>query len=196
MRIVDTEPRGPLSMALSLRDHYTQEHCGRVEFLVAELARRCGYPEAGMQTLRDSARLHDVGKVGIPDSVLLKPGRLDAAEWTVMKTHAESGERICRKLSLPEAGTIALLVRCHHEHFDGGGYPDGLAGERIPLGARIIGVLDSYDAMTTPRSYKPSLSHAETMAVMRSERGRKSDPAVFDAFEDMMRDPRMECWSG
>lgn len=181
-----TGPRGPLTFALSLRDAYTQHHCGRVEFWCVELGRRCGLSEPEIRVLRDAARLHDVGKIGIPDSILFKPGRLDAQEWEVMKTHAAAGALICQRLAMPDAEAIALLVRHHHERFDGTGYPDGLAGDAIPLGARIIGVVDGYDAMTSTRPYHAARSHDQVMEIMRGERGRKTDPLVFDRFAGMI----------
>ncbi|QDW67817.1 HD domain-containing protein [Luteimonas granuli] len=179
-------PRGALSTALYLRDPYTQEHGGRVELLCVALARCCGTDEAEIGTLRAAARLHDIGKIGIPDHVLLKPGRLDASELEIMRRHAGAGARICEQLDRADAAMLARLVRHHHEWFDGSGYPDGLGGEDIPLGARIIGVVDSYDAMTSQRPYQPRRTHAEAMEIMHGERGIKSDPSVFDRFARMM----------
>lgn len=188
IRPTHTEPRGPLTMALSLRDAYTQEHSGRVEALCVALARACGIDEEDIPTLRDAARLHDIGKIGIPDGILLKPGRLDPGEWEIMRSHSVAGAQICERMERPDAGELARLVRHHHEWFDGSGYPEGLAGEDIPLGARIIGVVDSYDAMSTRRAYQAPRSHAEIIEIMRGERGRKSDPAVFDRFVALLEE--------
>lgn len=186
IHVPDIAPRGPLTMALALRDAYTQEHSGRVEALCMGLARAFGMQEALLHTLRDAARLHDVGKIGIPDGILLKPGRLDPGEWDIMRSHSVAGAMICERMDRPDAAELARMVRHHHEWFDGSGYPDGLAGEDIPLGSRIIGVVDSYDAMTTRRAYQAPRPHGEIMAIMRAERGVKSDPAVFDRFAALM----------
>lgn len=181
-------PRGALTTALSLRDAYTQDHCGRVEAICTALGRRCGLDPAQLPALLDAARLHDIGKIGIPDHILFKPGRLDPDEWKIMQSHAEAGARICAELDRPDAALLAEIVRHHHENFDGSGYPDGLAGDAIPLASRIIRVVDSYDAMTTRRPYQPSRSHAQAMAILRSERGTASDPLVFDHFAALLEE--------
>lgn len=133
--------------------------------------------------LRVAARLHDVGKIGIPDVVLLKPGKLDEEEWRLIKTHPIIGQRMCETLSHEDAPLIGRLVRHHHEAFAGGGYPDGLTGEAIPIESRIISVVDCYDAMTVGRPYRRSQSTAEVLAVMADECGRKHDPVVFRHFQ-------------
>lgn len=179
-------PRGPLTMALALRDPCTHDHGSRVEALCVALGRAFGFAGAALDTLRDAARLHDIGKIGIPDGILLKPGPLDPDERAVMRRHAAAGAEICARMDRPDAAELALMVRHHHERFDGRGYPDGLAGTAIPLGARIIGVVDSYDAMGTRRPYHPGRTHEEIMAVMHEERGAKSDPEVFDRFVAMV----------
>ena len=137
-------PRGALTTALSLRDAYTQDHCGRVEAICTALGQRCGLAPAQLPALLDAARLHDIGKIGIPDHILFKPGRLDPDEWKIMQSHAEAGARICAELDRPDAALLAEIVRHHHENFDGSGYPDGLAGDEIPLGSRIICLADAY----------------------------------------------------
>ena len=118
-------PRGALATALSLRDAYTQDHCGRVEAICTALGQRCGLAPAQLPALLDAARLHDIGKIGIPDHILFKPGRLDPDEWKIMQSHAEAGARICAELDRPDAALLAEIVRHHHENFDGSGYPDG-----------------------------------------------------------------------
>lgn len=188
-------PRGPLTMALSLRDAYTQEHGGRVEILCIELGRRLGLDAVPLDTLAAAARLHDVGKIGIPDSILFKPGRLDPGEWEQMKAHSAAGAMICARLDRADAAAIARLVRHHHEWFDGSGYPDGLAGEDIPLGSRIISVVDSYDAMITRRAYQAARGHDAVMEILRQERGIKGDPRVFDLFAGMMAEGDPGRWS-
>lgn len=142
-----------LSIALDERDRSTQEHCDRVLGLCDELGRRCGLTERELRVLRLAAVLHDVGKIGIPDAVLKKPGKFDESDWTVMKEHAAKSQRIVLATDLEAADEIGLIVRHHHERFDGRGYPDGLLGEAIPAMARIVAVADSYDAMARLRIY-------------------------------------------
>tara|TARA_R110002049_G_scaffold75269_4_gene193690 strand:- start:1441 stop:2037 length:597 start_codon:yes stop_codon:yes gene_type:complete len=178
--------RDCLAVILAKRDGYTEAHCERVEYLCLELGVRCRLRAKELRLLRVAARLHDIGKIGIPDRVLLKPGVLDADEFEVMKTHATLGQEICERIPYKEASTISLFVRHHHEAFDGGGYPDGLSGEQIPLCSRIMSLADSYDAMRTVRPYQRARSHEQVMEVMRNERGNKSDPFLFDRFEELV----------
>lgn len=174
---------GALGQALVERDRYTWEHCTRLVLLATQTAGDCGLDAGEKQTIKLAALLHDVGKIGVPDHVLLKPDRLTANEWEIVKTHSVMGERIVRKLKIKDKRVDAAhLVRHHHEHFNAKGYPDGLAGEDIPIGARIISVVDSYDAMTTTRSYAHARTHKEALAVMHEEEGEKSDPYVFRQF--------------
>ncbi len=181
--------RGPLSTALTLRDAYTGQHCSRVEALGVALATCCDLSPGDIDALRIAARFHDVGKIGIPDRVLLKPGALDAEEWALMQSHAPAGALICSRLPRPDASHIAAMVRHHHENFDGTGYPDGLAGGAIPLGARIISIVDGYDAMTTRRPYVTARPPEVALDILRSERGVRVDPDIFAQFERMMAAP-------
>lgn len=126
-----------LDLALNARDPYTSLHSSRVEGLCMELGEQCGLSLRELELLRVAARLHDIGKIGIPDHILLKPGKLDPGEWEVMKSHSALGASIGGVLPHDDAGEIARLIRHHHEGFDGQGYPDGLAGEAIPFSARI-----------------------------------------------------------
>jgi two-component system cell cycle response regulator len=128
----------------------------------------------------DAARLHDIGKLGIPDAILSKPGPLDADEWEFMRRHTLIGQRIVA--AAPGLRPVAGLVRSSHERFDGGGYPDGLAGDEIPLGARIIAVCDAFDAMTSERSYQGARSAAEAIAELERCAGAQFDPDVVRAF--------------
>lgn len=178
--------RDCLAVILAKRDGYTEAHCERVEYLCLELGVRCRLRAKELRLLRVAARLHDIGKIGIPDRILLKPGGLDADEFEVMKTHATLGQEICERIPYKEAPTIGLFVRHHHEAFDGGGYPDGLSGEQIPLCSRIMSLADSYDAMRTVRPYQRARSHEQVMEVMSGERGTKSDPFLFDCFEELV----------
>lgn len=176
------EFRRPLNAALGERDNYTQSHCGRVVAIAEELARECAFSEDEIGMLRICASFHDIGKIGIPDRILLKAARFDNAEWEVMKQHPLIGERIIRSIDAPGVDEIASAVRHHHEHFDGHGYPDGLSGETIPVWARVLSIADSYDAMATTRPYHKARSHAEVMDVLFLEQGGKHDPWLLDKF--------------
>ena len=171
-----------LTTALDVRDSYTKSHCDRVVALSEELGKACGLADAELDQLRIGSRFHDIGKIGIPDAVLLKPGRLSAQEWEDVKAHAELGERIFRATGLDRLEPVALAIRHHHESFDGGGYPDGLAGEAIPLLSRVMLVADAYDAMTTVRPYQAARSHRQVLGILESESGTKLDPQVVRAF--------------
>jgi HD-GYP domain-containing protein (c-di-GMP phosphodiesterase class II) len=171
-----------LTQALDVRDPYTRTHCDRVVELAAELGRLCGVDEIGLADLRLAARFHDVGKIGVPDSVLLKPSRLTSAEWTLMKAHSANGERIFKAAHLDGDEEITRAIRHHHESYDGSGYPDGLAGADIPLLSRILLVVDAYDAMASSRPYHPGRSHIMIMEIMNAESESKLDPEVFAHF--------------
>lgn len=167
--------------ALAQRDAYTALHCDRVGVLTAALGHTLGLAADELNILGMAARLHDVGKIGIPDSILLKPGPLDAAEWVIMRSHSELGERIVRAdVGLPCRIELASIIRHHHEHYDGSGYPDGLCGQAIPLLSRLLAVADSYDAMTEPRSYHRARPHREVMEILLDERDNKHDPQMVD----------------
>ena len=176
------QQRECLRIVLHQRDAYTGVHCGRVEYLCRLLGLLCGLNSHERNLLRTASRLHDLGKTGIPDAVLLKPGRLDTAEWEVMKRHSELGQIACEAIPHADSRRVGRIVRHHHEAFDGSGYPDGLAGTEIPICSRIISLADSYDAMTTTRPYHVARTHEETMEIMRSESGTKSDPLLFGYF--------------
>jgi HD-GYP domain-containing protein (c-di-GMP phosphodiesterase class II) len=177
-----------LDIALNVRDTHTGMHCSRVEGICMEMGRRFKLSKRELELLRVAARLHDVGKIGIADHILLKPGRFEPDEWEVMQAHAVMGEEICVTLPHPDAGEVARIVRHHHEGFSGQGYPDKLAGEAIPFSSRIISVVDAYDAMTTTRPYHPSRDHDTVMTIMASERGIKTDPYIFDRFAALIAD--------
>lgn len=175
-----------ISTALDERDTATRKHCDRVIELAGAFGRHCRFDPAALRCLRLSALFHDVGKIGIPDRVLFKRGRLDPREWAEMRSHPERGQRIVEAIAVEGVAEIAIAVRHHHENFDGSGYPDGLAGEGIPLVARAVAILDAYDAMANPRPYRPARGHDSIMAVLREETGRKYDPALFACFEAMI----------
>lgn len=171
-----------LFLALDERDNYTYQHCDRVSLLARELGQACGLSQHELDLLAVGARFHDIGKIGIPDGVLLKPGALDAEEWALMKMHPVKGERLFRNTLHPHAAEVAQIIRHHHECFNGSGYPDGLAGEAIPLASRILLIVDGYDAMSTSRPYHHGRSHKEIMDIMLAEEGQKTDPVLFQHF--------------
>jgi putative nucleotidyltransferase with HDIG domain len=154
-------------------------HSQEVVALACEVARRLALPAREMAMVGDGAMLHDVGKVAIPNEILYKPGPLTAEEWAIMRRHPVIGERILRRT--PELESIAPMVRHEHEHWDGSGYPDGLAGEAIPIGSRIILVCDAYNAMITERPYRAPMSQREAIAELERCAGTQFDPRVVSA---------------
>lgn len=171
-----------LTVALGARDHYTRIHCDRVVQLAAELGMHIGLTPQELEKLALSARFHDLGKIGIPDTILRKPTSFEANEWECMKQHVLIGEQIVLAINGGRASGIARTVRHHHEHYDGSGYPDGLKGSDIPLDARIISVADSYDAMIARRPYHNARDHQAVMDILISESGSKHDPDLVHAF--------------
>ena len=169
------------------RDPATGRHCNRVVALSVALVQACGLPETEHPVIAVAARLHDIGKIGTPDRVLFSPSRLDKDDWEIMKAHAATGADIILHSAIPQRERIARAVRHHHEHFDGSGYPDGLAGEDIPLHSRIISLADSYDALGDERPYHPARPHAEIMRILNEEAGAKCDPGLLRVFEEMIQ---------
>ena len=179
-------PLEALTVALDVRDSYTRGHCDRVVGLALALAGELDVSSADLRLLRLCALFHDVGKIGVPDAVLLKPGRLNPEEWERMKSHAQHGEKILQATGLPGVDSLADVIRHHHEAFDGSGYPDGLKGEAIPRLCRILLVVDAYDAMGSARPYHPARAHNQIMAILEAENGQKLDPEVFRAFRALI----------
>lgn len=177
---VDDQVTAALLGTLAERDGAVDCHSLGVAELCARVARELGLTEAETHRITLAARLHDIGKVAIPDSVLLKPGPLDDDEWTMMRRHTLVGERIIS--AAPSLSDLGGLVRSCHERFDGDGYPDGLSGTDIPLGSRIIFACDSFDAMTSDRPYNRPLSTAEAVEELRRCAGGQFDPRVVEAF--------------
>ncbi|MDP2366799.1 HD-GYP domain-containing protein [Rhodoferax sp.] len=171
-----------LSAALGHRDTLTRMHSERVTALSLGLGEHCGLTVDELDTLRVAAVFHDIGKIGVPDAVLLKPGRLDPVEWQCMQRHSEIGQQILLATELDGAEATAKVVRHHHEHFDGSGYPDRISGEQIPIAARIIAITDSYDAMAVTRSYHAAKGHAVIAGTLRAESGTKYDPELSRMF--------------
>jgi len=175
-----------LAVTAELRDDATGKHCFRVGRLAMLLARRAGLPEGELAALDLAARLHDIGKIVIPDAILLKPGRLDATETHLMRSHTVIGADILAGSALQEADRARAIARHHHERWDGGGYPDGLAGEAIPLAARVAALADVYDALTHDRPYKRAWSHGQAIDYIAGVRGTQFDPRLTDLFLAMM----------
>lgn len=175
-----------LASALETKDAYTRGHSERVGVLAAQLGRALGLAESESLQLRIAGQLHDIGKIGIPESVLNKEGRLDAAELTTVRLHPDLGEMICRPLKTMRR--LLELIRHHHERFDGSGYPDGLLGEEISIGARILGLADAYDALTSARSYRQSFTPVQALALLEEEaRAGRWDPRIFTVLTTMVR---------
>lgn len=168
-----------LASALQERDQYTGDHSESVVDVAGRVAESLAMDEEAIAKLRSAALLHDIGKVGVPDHILHKPGPLDEHEWEVMRQHPEIGERILR--AIPGLGGVAKIVRHEHERWDGKGYPDGLSGEEIPIGARIILVCDAYHAMTSDRPYRMAMSHTDAVAELTRNAGTQFDPNVAEA---------------
>jgi two-component system, cell cycle response regulator len=169
-----------LLRALAERHPGLEGHLGGVAHLAGAVGRHLGLEGEALERVLVAAELHDVGKVAIPDAIINKPGPLDDDEWAFMRRHTLIGERIVA--AAPALGGVAKLVRASHERWDGNGYPDAIAGQDIPLGARIVAVCDAYDAIVADRPYRRGRSAAEAMAELRRCAGTQFDPAVVDAF--------------
>jgi putative two-component system response regulator len=171
-----------LSLAAEYRDDDTGEHAMRVAKLAYLIALQLGLPITTAELILQAARLHDIGKIGIPDHILLKPGKLSIGEMKIMKTHCQIGARLLEGSSskfLAMAKTIALT---HHERWDGKGYPVGLCAEDIPIEGRIVAIADLFDALTSNRSYRPAWPRDEAIRLILEEKGHSFDPQVVDAF--------------
>jgi HD-GYP domain-containing protein (c-di-GMP phosphodiesterase class II) len=174
------EVTSALLAALSQRDPELSRHVDSVAGLAEQTARHIGCPGTLVECIRLAAELHDIGKLAIPESILRKPTALEPKEWALMRQHTIAGEQIIA--SSPALIDVAALVRSSHERWDGAGYPDGLAGGQIPLGARIIAVCDSYHAMTSHRPYREAMSTEVAIAELRAGAGTQFDPTVVQAF--------------
>jgi putative two-component system response regulator len=178
-----------LGLTIEARDPYTAGHCERLARYAVGYGKAMGVDEAMLKALRLGGFLHDLGKIAVPDRILLKNGPLNAEEWVVMQTHPQIGAELVREMRTLDG--VRPIIRHHHERFDGSGYPDGLQGEEIPLGARIMAVVDVYDALRTVRPYKPAFSHEEAVDILLRETEAGSwDPQIVKAFIDMFGDPQ------
>lgn len=166
--------------ALDAKNTYTRGHSDRVAEIAAAIAKAVGLSKATQDSIHVAAHLHDIGKIGIPDNILLKPDRLSQEEFEVIKSHPQVGYEILNKVTILRP--IAKVVRHHHERWDGGGYPSGLADKTIPLGARIIALADAFDAMTSARSYRARMSQAEAVSEVARCRGTQFDPDIANTF--------------
>ena len=170
-----------LAQAVEQRDSVTAGHCEGLALTGLALGVGLCLNRPGLLALYRGGYLHDIGKVGIPDSILFKPGPLTAEEWVVMRSHPARGEEICRHVKSFEA--VLPIIRHHHERWDGSGYPDGLRGEQIPLLARVLQIVDIYDALTNPRPYKPAFTAKHALRVIEEETARGwRDPEIVKVF--------------
>jgi len=170
------------------KEGYAHRHARRVAALAASVGERLGLEHDALVGVHLGSLLHDVGKLCVPDELLRKPGPLTTDEWGVIRRHSEAGERVLgpfirlsRVLSPHLAADVLAVVRSHHERWDGAGYPDGLAGERIPLGARIVGVCDAFEAMTETRTYRSALPRPDALEELLFHAGSQFDPVCVDA---------------
>jgi len=171
-----------LAFAVEAKDPYTRDHSKGVSRLAAQIAMQAGLSEAEIEEIRLAGIVHDVGKIHVPDCVLLKPTLLTAEEYEIMKSHSAWGAKILEPLKVTAIERIVRIVRHHHESFDGQGYPDCLRGDQIPLGARIMTVADAFQAMVSARAYRKARTAEEALAELRRCRGTQFDPFVVDAF--------------
>ncbi|PYM49935.1 MAG: hypothetical protein DMD77_21915 [Candidatus Rokuibacteriota bacterium] len=175
-----------LANALEAKDEYTRGHSERVAGLAQRLALAAGLGIAEAKTIAEAGLLHDLGKIGVPEHILRKQGPLTDEEWIAMRRHPLTGAQIVAPLEF--FADAALIVRHHHERHDGSGYPDGLKGDGIPVGARIVAIADVYDALTSERPYRRKLARAEAVQIMRDDAGLTLEPRLTELFLDLVID--------
>lgn len=173
-----------LAQAVEAKDSYTEGHLRRLSAYGAQLAIACGLDYGDVRAVRYGGILHDIGKIGVSEAILHKPGPLTPEEMAQMKLHPDIGARIVSQMRF--ARDVAPIIRWHHEYWDGSGYPSGLCGEEIPIGARIITIVDAYDAMTTDRPYRAALSFEEAIKRLHAGRGTQFDPQTLDVFLELL----------
>jgi HD-GYP domain-containing protein (c-di-GMP phosphodiesterase class II) len=186
LEIAQAETVQRLSMAVEFRDEDTGAHIERIGRFSTLLAEQVGMEPEFCATLSHAAPLHDVGKVAIPDAILLKPGQLTAEERAIVETHAEEGHRLLRGSSSSILDLAATIALSHHEKWDGSGYPRGAVGESIPIEGRIVAVADVFDALTSDRVYRNAFTVEEAVEMMLEQRGRHFDPVLLDAFMEVL----------
>lgn len=175
-----------LARSIESKDHYTHGHCERLAEESVRLGQRVGLSEEQIVAVHRAGVVHDIGKVAVPDAILLKPGKLTEEEWKIIREHPVTGERICAPLK--SFRLVLPIIRHHHEKYDGSGYPDGLRGDAIPIAARILQIVDVFDALTTERSYKKALSVSIALQIMREEVVKGWwDPRIFNEFEQLVK---------
>ena len=174
--------------AAEKRDARRPRHIRRMSEYCAVIARGLKLPPGEVELILHASRMHDVGKIAVPDSILRKPSSLDQPEWTVMRRHPTIGSLILDNSSSQVLQAGCVIALCHHERWDGGGYPSGLAGENIPLWGRICAVADVFDAMTSARPYKAAFPNEEALRFLREGRGTQFDPRVLDAFLERLEE--------
>lgn len=179
-----------LALAVEAKDSYTKGHCNRLANYSSILAEKIGLSERDIKTVRRGGILHDIGKLAVQDQILLKPGPLSKDEYNVIKKHPEAGEKICQPLKTLE--DVLPIIRHHQERFNGSGYPDGLKGNDIPLLARIVAMVDSYDALTTDRPYRAALNEEQALHLLDEETDKGLwDRDLFDVFKDILSDEQI-----
>jgi len=174
-----------LANAIEAKDHYTRGHIERVSALAVSLGEYIGVSSENLSSLKKGGALHDIGKIGVRDSILIKPGKLTPEEFEEIKKHPEIGERICRPLN--SLKPVLPIIKHHHEKHDGSGYPSGLSGDEIPLLAQIMSMADVYDAFTSHRSYRAALTYEQTMNILTKEtEAGKFEPLLFKQFKELV----------
>ncbi len=180
-----------LALTVEAKDPNTRGHCNRLANYGTMLSEQIGLGEDEIRSVRRGGILHDIGKLAIRDSILLKPGPLTSEEFEIIQTHPEAGEKICRPLQTME--DVLPIIRHHQERYDGSGYPDGLKGEEIPIGARIVSMVDAYDALTTTRPYRAAMEPARALYVLDEEvELGKWDKQLLNDFREVLKHPELE----
>lgn len=177
-----------LSMAVEAKDRYTEGHSARVVNYAEKIGIAMMFSESHLENLKIASLLHDIGKIGIPEAILNKPGSLSDEEYDVIKSHPVIGANIIKDVNFLKG--VVDIVKYHHEHYDGSGYPEGLKGDKIPLDAAIISVADAYDAMCSDRPYRKAMPKEKAMSILREEKGKQFNPKVVDVFLKILSSQR------
>jgi putative nucleotidyltransferase with HDIG domain len=178
-----------LFTSLKHRDEYTQSHCERVANIATLCGQQLGMTKSQLDQLKLAAIFHDIGKIGIPDQILLNTGKLTDEEYAIMKAHVSIGANIVEKLDIEDAQQVADIILYHHEHFDGSGYPHQLKADDIPIASRIICITDVYDALSSRRCYRVGISPEQALDKMHTEMHHMFDPEILDIFSTIALEP-------